>query len=192
MGDRADAGRTSASRRGFAVTPRKSSDLPKGETCGKCRLRPRTPTHRWCKPCQAANRRASRAKRRIGRVGRPVNYTLPRGRRRGVPDTSDLIALIPKHRGEVLGVHVLRYGPRWCVDLRVGYRHSRRGLQPTRRGVTFSARLLPRIIATLEQAREAIGREAIAQGVMGVMAPPRFNAELWRAQYREVNGRSRR
>jgi hypothetical protein len=153
--------------------------------CSRCTANPRTATHRWCKPCQAENRRASRARRRIGRVGRPVNYTLSRARPSEQPDASDLIAIIPKHRGEVLGVHVLRFGPRWCVDLRVGYRHSRRGLQPTRRGVAFSVNLLPRIIVALEQARETIGRQAIARGVMGAMAPPRFDPEVWRRQYLE-------
>ncbi len=157
-------------------------------TCSRCRAHPRTVTHRWCKNCQTENRRALRAKQGIGRIGPPVKFTPPSrmtGDQQRVPDYSKLIALIPKHRGESIGIQIVHFQGHWAVDVRIGYNYKRRGLQPTRRGVTFSARLLPRIIATLEQAREAIRRQAIAQGVMGAMAPPHFDPEPWLRQYRK-------
>ncbi len=123
----------------------------------------------------------------IGRVGRVVKYTPSRRTTRDqqrIPDSCTLVALIPKHRGESIGIHVAHFQGHWAVDFRIGYRHKTRGLQPTRRGVMFSARLLPRVIAVLEQAREVIGRQANAQGVMGAMAPPRFDPTPWLRQYR--------
>ena len=108
--------------------------------CSCCHAHPRTTSHPWCKACQNQSRRASRARKEIGRIGRRVEYTHPRrdtGDQQRIPDARTLIALIPKHRGESIGIQVVHFQGHWAVDVRIGYRHRTRGLQPTRRGVMF-------------------------------------------------------
>jgi hypothetical protein len=170
------------------VIPRKSPDCPRGETCGRCHLQPRTRTHRWCKACQNANKRTWRAKQRIGRVGRRVRSTPPgrgTGDQQRVPDSCTLVALIPKHRAESVGIQILRFGSRWAVDIRIGYRRRNCGVFPTRKGVMFAARLLPRVLAELQRAQEMISGQAVTRGVRGALTPAGFNPELWRRQYLE-------
>lgn len=94
-----------------------------------------------------------------------------------------MIACFPKFRGESIGIQVVRFGDRWAVDIRIGYKHKVLGLRPTFRGVMFGARLLPRIITALQGAQAVIGGQAAARGVPGTLTPAGFDPEVWRRQY---------
>lgn len=157
--------------------------------CSRCSMRSSTLSHRWCQPCQNTYHREWRARQVVARVARqvksnpvriaPGGHLLPR-----IPDSTETVALFPKHRGESIGIQVVRFRDRWAVDIRIGYRHKTLGLYPTRRGVMFGARLLPRVIAALQQAQAVIGGQAASRGIPGSLIPAGFDAELWRRQYR--------